>query len=276
MLVFPNCKINLGLRILEKRSDGYHNLETIFYPLPINDILEIIEYRDASPSKSIPFTTSGLKIQGELSHNLCLKAYGLLKIDFPQLPHIKMHLHKTIPAGSGLGAGSADAAFTLKLLNEKFDLGLKNDQLISYAVQLGSDCPFFLLNKPCYATGRGEILEPIDIDLSPYKLLVIYPGIHINTGQAFLQVNIAKTERSVKKIIREPIETWKVNLINDFDQPAFKQYPVIAEIKEKLYAAGALYASMSGSGSTVYGIFPKEMTNNPQFPKEYFVKEVLL
>ena len=274
MIVFPNSKINLGLRIISKRKDGYHNLETIFYPVAICDVLEIIAYKDHHRSLNIPFSTSGLEIEGDITNNLCLKVYKLLKKDFPSMPHITMHLHKVVPTGAGLGGGSADAAFALKLLNEKFKLGLDHEQLISYAIQLGSDCPFFLLNQPCHATGRGEIIEPIDLDLSDYKLLIVYPGIHINTGRAFMHIEAAKPGRPLFEIIKEPPETWKKELYNDFETPAFKDYPVIGEIKDKLYSAGAVYASMTGSGSTLYGIFPKNLNIDLGFPKEYFVKEI--
>lgn len=274
MIVFPNCKINLGLRILRKRRDGYHDLETIFYPLPVVDALEITEYKEPVYTASIPFTTSGLNIHGEITNNLCIKAYKLLKKDFPELPHVQIHLHKTVPAGAGLGGGSADAAFTLKLLNEKFSLGLTTEQLIAYALHLGSDCPFFIINKPCYATGRGEFLEPVNLDLSAYKLVIIYPGIHINTGQAFLHINPALPERSVKEIILDPMETWKDQLRNDFENPIFKQHREIVDIKDQLYIAGAIYASMSGSGSTVYGIFLKQKKLQLSFPAHYFVREL--
>jgi 4-diphosphocytidyl-2-C-methyl-D-erythritol kinase len=275
MIVFPNAKINLGLRIVSRRNDGYHNLETIFFPIPVNDILEIIEYHEPMRSAHIPFSTSGLKIEGKISNNLCMKAYKLLKKDFPSLPHVRMHLHKTIPSGAGLGGGSADAAFALRLLNDKFSLGLRFEQLIDYSIQLGSDCPFFLLNKPCFATGRGEILEPVETELSSYKFLIVYPGIHINTGRAFLEIESVKPKRSVKEIIADPIETWKKELGNDFEGPAFKQYPVIGKIKEQLYAEGALYASMTGSGSTVYGIFSKDKELKFSFPAGYFIKEIV-
>ena len=276
MIVFPNSKINLGLRITSKRKDGYHNLETIFFPVPVNDALEIIEYNDPVRSAHIPFTTSGLKVEGEISNNLCMKAYRLLKKDFPAMPHVRMHLHKAVPTGAGLGGGSSDAAFALKLLNEKFRLGLNIEQLISYSIELGSDCPFFMINKPCFATGRGEILEQVGLDLSSYKLLIVYPGIHINTGRAFLHIRPAKPKRSVKEVINDPIANWKDELSNDFEIPAFKEYPFIREIKAQLYDAGAAYASMTGSGSTLYGIFDKQKEISLSFPPGYFVKELSL
>ncbi len=272
MIVFPNCKINLGLRILQKRSDGYHNLETAFYPIGLTDVLEITEYKEPIRSASIPLSRSGFVIEGDISNNLCIKAYKLLKRDFPKLPLIQMHLHKSVPTGAGLGAGSSDAAYTLKLLNEMFALGISEKELMDYALELGSDCPFFILNKPCYATGRGEILEPIELNLSAYNIIIVNPGIHINTGRAFLNVATSSPEKSIKEILLLPVERWKDELLNDFEKNVFKDYPDIVEIKDQLYAVGALYASMSGSGSTVYGIFAKDKTPQLQFPENYFVK----
>ena len=185
-----------------------------------------------------------------------------------------MHLHKVIPLGAGLGGGSADAAFTLKLLNKKYNLALNDSQLINYAFQLGSDCPFFIINKPCYATGKGELMEEIPLDFSAYKLVIVNPGIHINTGEAFRYVIPAKPEKSLKEIIAGPIKKWKDELKNDFETFAFKRHPEIVNIKDQLYVARAVYASMSGSGSTVYGIFPKEKKLKLSFPDHYLVKEL--
>lgn len=276
MLTFPNCKINLGLNILRKRSDGYHDLETIFYPIALRDALEILSapfsegeskagrrqvegptFPPNESSDKITCSVTGLPVNGDPKDNLCIKAYNLLKNDFPQLPSVRMHLHKAIPMGAGLGGGSSDGAFTLQLLNKKFHLGLSKDQLTGYALQLGSDCPFFLHNKPCYATGRGEILEDIALDLSQYSFLLVNPDIHINTGWAFSNIIPRDTKQSrLKEAIQEPISSWKTELTNDFEKPVFDLYPEIKAIKDTLYTNGALYASMSGSGSTVFGIFP--------------------
>lgn len=253
MISFPNCKINLGLRILRKRNDGYHDLETVFYPLPFYDIVELIH----GPGEG-SFTGSGLQVAGEAEHNLCFKAFQLLKKDFPELPAVQLHLHKTIPMGAGLGGGSADGAFTLQLLNQKFRLGLSRDQLLAYALQLGSDCPFFIINKPCFATGRGEQLEEIKVDLSAYRVVLVTPGIHVNTAKAFSEIQPAMPSKSVKEIIQQPVTTWKDELINDFEISVFKNYREIKEVKDQLYARGAIYASMTGSGSSVFGIFPKD------------------
>lgn len=275
MIVFPNCKINLGLHILRKRTDGYHDLETIFYPLSLYDVLETIRHNDGNPGESgIMFSNSGFPIHGQVKNNLCVKAYQLLKDDFPQLPPVRIHLHKTIPIGAGLGGGSADAAFTLLLLNKQFQLNLSTRELVHYSLQLGSDCPFFIVNKPCFATGKGEILDPITIELSAYKFVIVNPGIHVNTSTAFSGITPALPAKSLKEIIQQPLEKWKNELINGFEKSVFKQHPEIESIKTKLYNEGALYASMSGSGSTVYGIFKKEYVPQFNFPSNYLVKEI--
>ncbi|MCX6205476.1 MAG: 4-(cytidine 5'-diphospho)-2-C-methyl-D-erythritol kinase [Bacteroidetes bacterium] len=271
MVNFPNCKINLGLNIIQKRPDGYHDLETVFYPISIKDILEIITDPNASESGNIIYTASGIPVDGELSNNLCCKAYLLLKKDFPQLPSIKMHLHKNIPMGAGLGGGSADAAFTLTLLNQKYQLGLDQKQLIDYALQLGSDCPFFILNKPSLGRGRGEQLTELELDLSQYQFLIVNPGIHISTAWAFSQINPSKALYPIDETIFIPIGQWKSMLVNDFEAPVVKAYPEIGTIIHQLYANGAVYASLSGSGSTVYGIFPKGTVLPAIFPKHYFI-----
>lgn len=269
MVTFPNCKINLGLNIIRKRTDGFHDLETVFYPVQLKDALEIIP--STAQDTDIQFSASGLVVDGNSADNICIKAYQLLKKDFPTLPSIQMHLHKAIPMGAGLGGGSADGAFTLKMLNEKFNLNLSNEQLIEYALQLGSDCPFFILNQPCFASSRGEKMTPIELDLSAYQFLIVNPGIHVNTGWAFKQITPAVPAKSVKAIIQQPIESWKEELINDFELPVVTAYPAIAAIKQELYNLGAIYASMSGSGSTVFGIFHKNAQLNLQFPESYLV-----
>ena len=274
MVTFPNCKINLGLNIINKRPDGYHDLETVFYPILIQDILEIITSQDEHQHNNIQYTSSGLKVDGDTSNNLCVKAYQLLKKDFPQIPPIKIHLHKTIPMGAGLGGGSADGAFTLTLLNQKYQLDLSQEKLIQYALQLGSDCPFFILNKPSLAKGRGEILSEIDLDLSQYQFLIINPGIHISTGWAFSQIEPSKAFYTIEETIFIPIGQWKNILVNDFEKPVTKHYPEIGNIIHQLYSHGAIYASLSGSGSTVYGIFPNGPIKLPIFPKHYYIAQV--
>jgi len=273
LIVFPNCKINIGLNILGKRTDGYHNLETIFYPLPLYDVLEVIQHSNTGQPCELFFT--GIAIEGNPEDNLCAKAYHLLKKDHPQLPPVKIYLHKTIPAGAGLGGGSADGAFMLGLLNDKFQLHLSQEKLLSYALKLGSDCPFFIVNKPCFAEQRGEVLEPVTLDLRGYKLLLVNPGIHVSTGWAFSQVNYSSND--LKNTINEPVEHWRQLITNNFEEPVFKKFPKAAAIKNQLYTYGACYASMSGSGSTVYGIFPGNITiDNKFFPAHYFVKQLEL
>lgn len=275
MIVFPNCKINLGLRILRKRADGYHDLESLFYPVGIRDALEIIPLASYEHSSAFPFSLSGAALQGQPTANLCVRAYKLLKKNYPDLPRVRMHLHKTIPAGAGLGGGSADAAFTLVVLNRMFRLGISTEQLLAYAAELGSDCPFFILNKPCLAGGRGEKLEEIPLSLKGYRIMLVNPGIHIETAMAFVQIIPAIPERSIRDIIRNlPFERWKDELFNDFEKAIFPRHTVIADIKDELYRQGAVFASMSGSGSTVYGFFPPGTTPASSFPSHYFTRVV--
>jgi 4-diphosphocytidyl-2-C-methyl-D-erythritol kinase len=251
MIQFSPCKINLGLSILEKRADGFHALETVFYPVALHDIVEIV------PAKLFAFTHTGISIPGDASNNLCVKAYHLLKADYPHIADVKIHLHKNIPMGAGLGGGSADGSTVLLMLNDLFNLNISKTQLINYAAQLGSDCPFFIFKEACHATGRGEILAPISIDLSNYTIALVHPGIHIATSWAFQQLKPCVKEKSILTIIKQPIETWKAELINDFEAPVFKAHPSLEDLKNNLYSQGALYASMSGSGSSLFGIFPK-------------------
>lgn len=270
MVVFPNAKINLGLNILRKRNDGFHDIETVFFPVPLQDCLEVITSGDAQ----VPFlfSSSGLPIDGDEAHNLCVKAFHLLKKDFPQLPSLTMHLHKAIPMGAGMGGGSADGAFALQLINDKYRLGLSQEKLIDYALQLGSDGPFFILNRPCFAGGRGEVLTPIDTGLSTYSIVLVCPGIHINTGWAFSQLQPSIPSSRIPEIIKSlPVEEWKDKLVNDFERPVFKAHPALQHIKETLYQQGAVYAAMSGSGSTVYGLFKKDTTISTENFKGYSV-----
>ena len=267
MISFPNAKINLGLNVVEKRTDGFHNLETIFLPISINDALEIITVKEKGAT--LEFTYSGLPIMGNTNENLCVRAYYLLQQDF-KLPAIKMHLHKSIPMGAGLGGGSADGAFTLKLLNTIFELKLTEQHLLDYALQLGSDCPFFIKNKPCFATSRGEILEEVTINLFAYEIVLINPNIHISTTKAFSKITPLHPQKSIKTISQQPITTWKKELINDFEKNLANDYLLIEHIKNVLFHNGAVYASMTGTGSTVFGLF-KNVTEKPvfNFPKEY-------
>jgi 4-diphosphocytidyl-2-C-methyl-D-erythritol kinase len=272
MICFPTCKINLGLRITQKRADGFHALETVFYPLSLTDALEIIS-ADSNASTPLTFTSSGLTINGSEADNLCCKAYWLLKKDYPNLPNIKMHLHKNIPMGAGLGGGSSDGAFTLTLLNQLFNLQITEQALLDYALQLGSDCPFFILNRPAFATGRGEILTPTNVNLEGYSIVVVNPEIGISTKMAFSLITPNQPSTHLPDILNLPINAWKDALINDFEAPIFKAYPELQTIKETLYQNGAVYAAMTGTGSTVYGIFPSSMIDECSFnfPSNYFV-----
>jgi 4-diphosphocytidyl-2-C-methyl-D-erythritol kinase len=284
MVVFPNAKINLGLAITGKRDDGYHDLETVFFPAPISDVLELITgypSENTDPETNLPgihFSSSGLAIDGKPDSNLCVKAYDLLAADFPEIGAVTMHLYKNIPMGAGLGGGSADGSFTLKLLNEHFQLGLNTQQLIDYAARLGSDCPFFILNKPCLASSRGEVMEEIKLDLSGYDLVLVNPGIHVNTGWAFSQLQLPQTayaSGTIRELIAEKPEYWKDRLVNDFEEPVFKRHPEIADIKLALYSAGAVYASMSGSGSTVFALVSGDFTL-PSLNKAYTIHRASL
>jgi len=265
MIVFPNCKINLGLQVLQKRPDGYHDLQTIFYPVAFHDILEFV------PSSAFTFQHSGLDIPGGSDSNLCVRSYRLLKDRFPALPPVTMHLHKVIPMGAGLGGGSSDGSFALKALNEHFRLGLAHDELLKLSLQLGSDCPFFIENQPAVATGRGEQMKPLDLDLAGYTLILVHPGVHVSTADAFAGIIPNNAEYDLARKIREPIDTWQHWLRNDFEGPVFAKYPVIREAKEWLYAQGALYASMTGSGSSVFGIFRSLPDRFPSAPWKYNV-----
>jgi len=254
MIRFPNSKINLGLRIKAKRKDGYHDLETLMYPLRASDALELIR------ANRFSFHFTGLPIPGSPGDNLCVKAWKLVKKLRPRIPNVHLHLHKVIPPGTGLGGGSSDGAYTVQLLDECFSLRLTKAEKLACAIQLGSDCAFFLENRPCLATGRGEILDPVSLDLNEYRIQVICPHLQISTAAAYAMVKPAKVSNTISQIIRLPLIEWKDRLINDFEQPLFQQFPLLANIKAKLYDGGAVYASMSGSGSAVYGIFYKKNT----------------
>lgn len=259
MIVFPPCKINLGLQVRHKRPDGFHELATIFYPIPFTDALEIIRHPDAD-APAISFQSTGIPVEGDPAQNLCVRAAELIRDRFPNVPPILMHLHKVIPTGAGLGGGSSDGAHTLMLLKRLFDLPLEDSELHEMALRLGSDCPFFLEGKPVLAFGRGEEFEPINLSLSGYQLVLIHPGIHVSTANAFKQLNRGAAHNEVlypfSTIIQQPVNDWPTALINDFEIPVFEQHPLIGQLKAMLYRMGASYASMSGSGSAVFGIFP--------------------
>lgn len=252
MITYPNAKINLGLNITEKRPDGYHNLETIFYPIPLQDAIEINTHKSDKP---YTLHIKGINIEGETDNNLVVKAYKMLKDDFPTLPPIDIHMFKHIPTGAGLGGGSADGAFMLKLINNKFKLNITTDKLEEYATRLGADCPFFIKNKPVFATGIGNIFKPIQLSLKGYYIILVKPDIFVSTREAFSKIKPCKPDKCVMDIIHQDIHTWKTELRNDFEESVFSIHPELAAIKDKLYDLGAIYASMSGSGSSLFGIF---------------------
>jgi 4-diphosphocytidyl-2-C-methyl-D-erythritol kinase len=259
MITFPNAKINLGLNIVEKRPDGYHNLETIFYPINLQDALEVT--RRENNDKEYTLHISGSPLEGEPEDNLVVKAYKLLKKDYPGLLPVDIHMYKHIPAGAGLGGGSSDAACMIKLLNDKFSLGLSTERMEEYAVKLGADCAFFIRNKPVFATGIGNLFEPVELSLKGYHIILIKPDIFVSTRDAFAEIKPVRPAVSLKEIVKQPIETWKSSMKNDFEDSVFKKFPEIAAIKDELYDLGAVYAAMSGSGSSVYGIFKAPIEN---------------
>lgn len=267
MINFPNAKINLGLYITEKRSDGYHNLETVFFPVKVFDALE------CNLATNLSMQVHGLEVAGPVNANLVWKAWELLKADFPDtISPVSIHLLKQIPMGAGLGGGSADAAFMLQLLVKMFDLRLSESQLLHYALLLGSDCPFFIYNKPCIAKGRGEILTPLELDLSAYSIQLICPEVHIATATAFSKITPKPAGIALEQLAELPIDDWKNALSNDFESNIFAAYPELESIKKGLYEQGAIFAAMSGTGSTVFGIFEKgkSATISMQIPYKSF------
>ena len=259
MITFPNAKINLGLNIVEKRPDGYHNLETIFYPINLQDALEVT--RRENNDKEYTLHISGSPLEGEPEDNLVVQAYKLLKKDYPGLLPVDIHMYKHIPAGAGLGGGSSDTACMIKLLNDKFSLRLSTERMEEYAAKLGADCAFFIRNKPVFATGIGNLFEPVELSLKGYHIILIKPDIFVSTRDAFAEIKPVRPAVSLKEIVKQPMETWKNSMKNDFEDSVFKKFPEIAAIKDELYDLGAVYAAMSGSGSSVYGIFKAPIEN---------------
>ena len=256
MLAFANAKINLGLNITQKRADGYHNLETVFYPVNISDVIEII---DAEQTNCL---IKGIDIPGSADDNLCLKAFKTLQADY-NLPNQQIILLKNIPVGAGLGGGSSDAAFLIKLVNEKFKLGLSVLQMQNYARVLGADCAFFIDNKPVFAFGKGDEFEALEIDLSTYFMVLVKPPVHVSTADAYRNVKVKTPKQSLKNLLKLPVKDWRNCVFNDFEASVFEKYPQIAEVKAQLYAAGAIFALMSGSGSSVFALFE----NRVQLPQ---------
>lgn len=257
MICFPNAKINLGLNIVSKRSDGYHNLETVFYPVPIKDALEIIVKKKQNEDT---LYEAGIEIDAAPDNNLVMRALRLMRTHY-NFSSVEVHLLKKIPFGAGLGGGSSDASFMLKLLNDTFHLGVSNEELAELAVQLGADCPFFIYNRPVFASGIGEKFEDIELSLKGYYFVLIKPDIYVSTKDAFANIKPQQPQVSLKEIIKHPVWEWKELMVNDFEKSVFAKFPEIEEVKEYLYGRGALYASMSGSGSSVFGIFAEEIND---------------
>lgn len=268
MICFPNAKINLGLNVVSKRLDGYHNIETIFYPIPVKDALEIVA------ADRFSFTQTGIQVDAPVEKNLVIKAMNLLKARY-EIPSLEIHLLKAIPFGAGLGGGSADAAFMLKLLNEFCHLGLPSEELEILAASIGADCPFFIRNTPVFASGTGNLFEDIELSLKGYHLCLIKPDVAVSTLEAYSLVTPAPPEISLQEMITLPVFEWKDKMINDFEKSVFTKHPVIGKIKEALYEAGAVYASMSGSGSSVFGLFEKPTALKDSVPHCFVWEGVL-
>ena len=273
MLVFPNAKLNLGLYITQRRPDGFHTLESVFVPLPWTDALEILP---AVPGQPTSLTLTGRPIPGDPATNLCVRAYELLQADFPQLPPVQIYLHKIVPIGAGLGGGSADAAFALKATNELFNLKLSMETLESYARRLGSDCAFFIRNQPVLAVEKGDVFEKINLTLAGVPCVVVYPNLHISTGEAYARITPQPPQYPLREALAQPMEAWRDTVSNDFETALTPTHPVLAEIKQQLYAAGATYASLSGSGSAVYGLWATGEPAATQWPAEYTVWQGVL
>lgn len=260
MILYPNAKINIGLNVVEKRPDGYHNLETVFYPIDLQDAIEIKEIKGDAPQCGYQLKVSGTVLDGSPEDNLVIRAYKLLKADF-DIPPLAIGLYKHIPTGAGLGGGSSDAAYTIKTINERFALGLNDQQMEEYCARIGADCSFFIKNKPVFATGIGNVFEPIQLNLRYKQLVLVKPDIFVSTKDAYSLVKPARPEHSLLELLSQPIETWKDTVKNDFEPSVFAKHPEIAAIKDLMYDLGAQYASMSGSGSSVFGIFDDPVEN---------------
>lgn len=275
MVVFPCCKINLGLNIVERRPDGYHNIETVFYPIPLHDNLEVESVKNASQPYLLHL--SGLHLDSEdADNNLVVKVFNSLRSDYPQIPPVEIWLHKRIPSGAGLGGGSSDAAFMMRLLNEKYELQMTDEDITYRLSRLGADCPFFYQPTPTFATGIGDQLMPIDFDLGGYVLLLVKPDVHVSTREAYAMVRPKPSSVSLLQSLSRPVETWRETVKNDFEYSVFQQYPEIAAIKQTLYDMGAVYASMSGSGSSVFGLFTRSQIEAEEVFRDCFVYETRL
>jgi 4-diphosphocytidyl-2-C-methyl-D-erythritol kinase len=267
MIAFPFAKINLGLHVLRKRNDGYHDMESVLVPIPLQDALEVVGFR--SRPDAVELARSGLPVPGDPKDDLCLKAVALVR-KRRALPGLRMHLHKAIPIGAGLGGGSSDATHTLLLLNDLFRLRLSKDELLAMAAELGSDCPFFLQRVPQFVEGRGERVRQTDVLLKGSWLVLVNSGIHVSTADAFGKVHPMEHRVELSQVLSTSVDDWQDALLNDLEAPVFAMHPALGRIKQGLLAQGAVYAAMSGSGSSVFGLF----RNKPQlreFPTEYSV-----
>ena len=268
MITFPIAKINLGLNVVEKRADGYHNLQTVFFPVPLLDALDVQEMGAEFPSQyDCDLKVSNIHIDGDEQRNLVVRAYNLLKQDFPDMPRVHAHLYKGIPTQAGMGGGSSDCGFMITLLNKMFNLGLSDEQMIQYAARLGADCAFFILNKPCYAEGIGEKLQPIQLSLSGWYLSLVRPDIPVSTREAFALINPHYPEFNCKEVVQLPVEEWRGKLTNDFEDSVFAVHPELGAVKDRLYQLGATYAAMSGSGSTLFAL-SKQPLHLDEFAQE--------
>ncbi|MDB5234255.1 MAG: 4-diphosphocytidyl-2C-methyl-D-erythritol kinase [Hymenobacter sp.] len=273
MLTFPNAKLNLGLYVTERRPDGFHTLESVFVPLPWTDALELLP---APAGQSTSITLTGRPIPGDPAANLCVRAYELLQADFPQLPAVQIYLHKIVPIGAGLGGGSADAVFALKAANDLFGLGLSIEALENYARRLGSDCAFFIQNKPVLAVEKGDVFEEIDLNLKGAGCVVVYPNLHISTAEAYACISPQRPAHALREALAQPMATWRDTVSNDFETALTPAHPVLSEVKQRLYNAGATYASLSGSGSAVYGLWPNTQPEAMPWPADFSVWQGLL
>ncbi len=274
MISFPNCKINIGLNIIQKRPDGYHDIETIFLPVPLSDILEVIPASDNSNPFNLEVT--GIAVDCAPEKNLCVRSYQLLQKEY-NLPPADIHLHKVIPSGAGLGGGSSDAAFMLKMLSKLFNLCLSEDELCNLASTLGSDCAFFIKNRALFGYGRGNLFHETTGLTYPVKIVIIHPGINVSTAEAYASITPRRPETGIEELIQQDISKWKDTLKNDFEEPVFQKYPQIRKIKEMLYEHGAVYASMSGSGSAVYGLFTENMPPSAEmFPGMFYYSSSII
>lgn len=270
MITHPIAKVNLGLNVVEHRSDGYHNLETVFYPVPISDTLEVnIVTANDTQEYDCQLTLKGMSIEGDSQKNLIVKAYELLKADYPHMPRVRAILDKCIPTQAGMGGGSSDGAYMLCMLNQLCELGLNKSQLIGYATRLGADCAFFIDPLPQYAEGIGERLQPITLQLKGWHFAVVRPDIPVSTREAFALVTPQKPERCCYDIVKQPVETWREQLVNDFEASVFAQHPEIGHVKQQLYDMGAVYAAMSGSGSALFALFRQQPPVQQSFPNMF-------